>query len=94
MDDLIGRDPQRLSTPDLVSAITGLAGHRVRAAQHRAARSSEPRETRVRQFRTMGEPEALSREARQQSGRGLSYLHNDDGSLVMMARLPAEAGAQ
>ena len=34
MDDLIGRDPQGLSTPDLVSAITELTGH-LNAATHR-----------------------------------------------------------
>ena len=179
MDDLIGRDPQGLSTPDLVSAITDLAGHlnagthrwlhliaefdrrkgwsdgATRSCAHwlgwqcgidlgaarekvRVARALESLplidaamargelsyakvraltrvatpptesvllnialhgtanhvETLVRQFRKVQEAEALSREARQQSGRSLSYFHDDDGSLVIKARLPAEAGAQ
>ena len=179
MDDLIGRAPQGLSTPDLASAITELTGH-LNAASHRwlhlvaefdrrqgwsdgvtrscahwlgwqcgidlgAAReklrvaraleslplidaamgrgelsyskvraltrvatpATEPVllnialhgtvhhvETLVRQFRRVQEVEALSREARQHAGRSLSYFHDDDGSLVIKARLPAEAGAQ
>jgi len=179
MDDLIGRNPLGLSTPDLVSAITELAGH-LNAATHswlhliaefdrrqgwsdgctrscahwlgwqcgidlgaarekvRVARAldmlplidaamargelsySKVRaltrvatppteevllnialhgtayhvESLVRQFRKFQEVEALSREARQHAGRGLSYFHDDDGSLVIKARLPAEAGAQ
>ena len=179
MDDLIGRDPQGLSTPDLVSAITDLAGHlnagthrwlhliaefdrrkgwsdgatrscahwlgwqcgidlgaarekvrvaraleslplidgamargelsysKVRALTRVATPATEPVllnialhgtvhhvETLVRQFRRVQEVEALSREARQHAGRSLSYFHDDDGSLVIKARLPAEAGAQ
>jgi hypothetical protein len=47
----------------------------------------------VRGFRRAKEAEELSREARQQAGRGLSYHFDDDGSLVVKARLPAEVGA-
>ena len=179
MDDLIGRDPQGLSTPDLASAITELTGHlnaathrwlhlvaefdrrqgwsdgvtrscahwlgwqcgidlcaarekvrvaraleslplidaamgrgelsysKVRALTRVATPATEPVllnialhgtvhhvETLVRQFRRVQEVEALSREARQHAGRSLSYFHDDDGSLVIKARLPAEAGAQ
>ena len=47
----------------------------------------------VRQFRRTQEAEELSREARQQASRGLTYLHDEDGSLVLKLRLPAEAGA-
>ena len=47
----------------------------------------------VRQYRRAREAEELSREARQQAGRCLSYLHDDDGSLVFKGRLPAEVGA-
>ena len=35
----------------------------------------------------------LSREAAQQENRSLSYNYDEDGSLVLKARLPAEAGA-
>jgi len=47
----------------------------------------------VRQFRRVQEVEELSREARQQAGRRLSYFYDDDGSLVIKGRLPAELGA-
>lgn len=47
----------------------------------------------VRHYRRAKEAEELSREARQQAGRGLSWFFDDDGSLVLKARLPAEAGA-
>ena len=41
----------------------------------------------------MRETQELTREARQQAGRELTWFHDDDGSLVIRARLPAEAGA-
>ncbi len=47
----------------------------------------------VRQFRRAQEAEELSREARQQAGRSLHYHFDEDGSLIVKARLPAEAGA-
>jgi Domain of unknown function (DUF222)/HNH endonuclease len=50
-------------------------------------------ETLVRCFRQVKEAEELSREARQYANRGLTYLHDVDGSLVIKARLTAEAGA-
>jgi hypothetical protein len=47
----------------------------------------------VRQYRRVLEVERLSREERQQARRALSYYFDDeDGSLVLKARLPAEAG--
>ena len=46
----------------------------------------------VRQYRRVLEVEELSREARQQAGRSVTYSFDDDGSLVLKARLPAEAG--
>jgi hypothetical protein len=46
----------------------------------------------VRQYRRAQEAEELSREERQQAHRSLSYFFDDDGSLVVKARLPAEAG--
>jgi len=39
------------------------------------------------------EPALLSREAQQQSGRTVDYWYDNDGSLVLKARLPALAGS-
>jgi hypothetical protein len=50
-------------------------------------------ETVVRQFRRVQETAEMSREARQHAGRRLTYAYDDDGSLVIKARLPAETGA-
>lgn len=50
-------------------------------------------ETLVREYRRVRESEELSREARQQAGRALKYYYDEDGSLVLKARLPAEIGA-
>jgi hypothetical protein len=47
----------------------------------------------VRHFRRAKEAAELSREAAQQANRFLSWHYDDDGSLVMKARLPAESGA-
>lgn len=47
----------------------------------------------VRSYRRVKESQELTREARQQAGRELTWFHDDDGSLVIRARLPAEAGA-
>jgi hypothetical protein len=46
----------------------------------------------VRQCRRAQEAEELSREERQQAGRSVSCFFDDDGSLVLKAGLPAEAG--
>ena len=50
-------------------------------------------ETLVRQYRRAREAEELSREARQQAGRSVTYFHDEDGSLILKARLPADVGA-
>jgi uncharacterized protein DUF222/HNH endonuclease len=50
-------------------------------------------ETTVRCFRRAQEAQELSREARQQAGRRLSYCYDEDGSLSFRGTLPAEAGA-
>ncbi len=47
----------------------------------------------VRAFRRAKEAEELTREAQQQVNRFLSYSYDDDGSLILKARLPAETGA-
>jgi hypothetical protein len=48
----------------------------------------------VRTFRRSQEAEELTREQRQQEGRRVSIRHDDDGSMVMLCRLPAEVGAR
>jgi hypothetical protein len=50
-------------------------------------------ETVVRHFRRAQEAEELSREAQQQCGRTVDYWYDNDGSLVLKARLPALAGS-
>jgi hypothetical protein len=47
----------------------------------------------VRCYRRAQESEELSREAQQQTTRKVSYFYDEDGSLVLKARLPAEIGA-
>ena len=47
----------------------------------------------VRAFRRCKDAEELTREARQQQTRSITYRHDDDGSLILVCRLPAEAGA-
>jgi len=47
----------------------------------------------VRAYRRCQEAEELSREQRQQQHRRVSFRHDDDGSLILTCRLPAEAGA-
>jgi Domain of unknown function (DUF222)/HNH endonuclease len=50
-------------------------------------------ETTVRYFRRAQEAEELSREQQQQASRTVEYWYDNDGSLVLKARLPALAGA-
>ena len=47
----------------------------------------------VRAYRRCQEAEELSRERRQQQSRKVTFRYDDDGSLILMCRLPAEAGA-
>jgi uncharacterized protein DUF222/HNH endonuclease len=47
----------------------------------------------VRAYRRCQEAEELSREKRQMENRRVSFRYDDDGSLVLTCRLPAEAGA-
>ncbi len=47
----------------------------------------------VRAFRRCQDAEELTREARQQQSRSVTYRYDDDGSLILNCRLPAEAGA-
>ncbi len=46
----------------------------------------------VRAYRRCQEAEELSREARQQQNRSVMYRYDDDGSLLLTCRLPAEVG--
>lgn len=50
-------------------------------------------ETVVRQFRRVQEAAEATREERQQANRRLTYSYDEDGSLVIKVRLPAETGA-
>ncbi len=47
----------------------------------------------VRGYRRAQQAAELPREARQHAGRALRWHHDDDGSLVLQVRLPAEGGA-
>jgi predicted enzyme related to lactoylglutathione lyase len=47
----------------------------------------------VRLYRQALEAEELSREARQQANRSVQFWYDEDGSLVLKARLPALSGA-
>ncbi len=55
--------------------------------------TAEHVEKSVRHFRRAKEVEELSREAEQQFNRFLSYSFDDDGSLILKGRLPADTGA-
>jgi len=48
----------------------------------------------VRAYRRCQEAEELSREQRQEQNRRVSFRYDDDGSLIIDCRLPAEAGAR
>jgi hypothetical protein len=47
----------------------------------------------VRHYRRAKEAQELSREARQQAARSVTYFYDEDGSLVLKGRLPPEIGA-
>lgn len=46
----------------------------------------------VRDFRRCKEAEELSRDAQQQANRKVTWFHDEEGMLVIKARLPPEAG--
>lgn len=48
----------------------------------------------VRAYRSCQEAEQLSRDQRQQQSRRVTFRYDDDGSLILTCRLPAEAGAR
>jgi hypothetical protein len=47
----------------------------------------------VRHFRNALDAEELAKEARQQKQRSVTYSYDEDGSLILKARLPAEIGS-
>jgi hypothetical protein len=76
------RELTRAATPATEKALLDIALHGTASHVERL----------VRQYRRAQEAEELSREERQQAGRCVSYFFDDDGSLVLKARLPAETG--
>jgi len=78
------REITRVATPTTEDYLLMIAEHGT--AQHV--------EKLVRAYRRCQEAEELSREARQQQNRRVSFRYDDDGSLVLTCRLPAEAGAR
>jgi hypothetical protein len=65
--------------------------HLLMIAEHGTAQHVEKL---VRAYRRCQEAEELSREARQQQTRSVTWRYDDDGSIILTCRLPAEAGAQ
>src|SRR5436190_7678928 len=78
------REITRVAVPETEEYLLTIAEHGT--AQHV--------EKFVRAYRRCQEAEELSREARQQQNRRGSFRYDDDGSLVLDCRLPAEAGAK
>jgi hypothetical protein len=76
------REITRIAIPENEEYLLSIAEHGT--AQHV--------ENLVRAYRRCQEAEELSREARQQQSRGVMYRHDDDGSLILTCRLPADVG--
>jgi hypothetical protein len=73
----------RVATPETEASLLMIALHG----------TADHVEAVVRGYRRACQAAALSREAQQHAGRALRWHHDDDGSLVMPLRLPAEGGA-
>ncbi len=73
----------RIAVPETESALLKMA----------QARTAVEVEHVVRGYRRAQEATELDREAAQFATRSLHWYHDDDGSLVLKVRLPAEAGA-
>lgn len=73
----------RVATPATEETLLMIARHGTAAHVERV----------VRGFRRAQHAAELAREARQFETRSVSWYHDDDGSLVLKARLPAEGGA-
>jgi len=78
------REITRIACPETEDYLLMIAEHGT--AQHV--------EKLVRAYRRCQDAEELSREARQQQNRCVSWRYDDDGSIVLNCRLPAEAGAR
>jgi hypothetical protein len=72
----------RIATPETEGVLLNVALH---GTTHHV-------ELLVRKYRRVQQVEELSREARQQANRGLTYLYDADGALVVTLRMPAETG--
>src|SRR5688572_11662038 len=72
-------------------ASAGTEDYLLMIAEHGTAQHVEKL---VRAYRRCQDAEELSREARQQQSRGMSFRYDDDGSLILNCRLPAEVGAR
>ncbi len=72
-------------------ATAGTEDYLLMIAEHGTAQHVEKL---VRAYRRCQDAEELAREAQQQKTRCVSYRFDDDGSLILNCRLPAEAGAQ
>src|SRR4030095_635402 len=75
------REITRIAGPENEDYLLMIAAHGT--AQHV--------ENLVRAYRRCQEAEEMSREACQQQNRRVSFRHEDDGSLMLICRLPAEA---
>jgi hypothetical protein len=78
------REITRVATPATEDYLLAMAEHGTAAQVEKL----------VRAYRRCQEAEELSREARQQQTRAVNYRWDDDGSLVLTCRLPAEAGVR
>lgn len=78
------REITRVATP-------GTEDYLLMIAEHGTAQHVEKL---VRAYRRCQDAEELSREAGQQQSRCVSFRYDDDGSLILHCRLPAEAGAK
>ena len=78
------REITRVATAETESYLLMIAEHGT--AQHV--------ENLIRAYRRCQEAEEQSREARQQQNRRVNYRYDDDGSLILNCRLPAEVGVR
>jgi hypothetical protein len=78
------REITRIANADNESYLLQIAEHGTAAHVERL----------VRAYRRCQEAEELSREARQQQNRSVMFRYDDDGSVIIKCRLPAETGAQ
>ncbi len=78
------REITRIASPDNETDLLEIAEHGTAAHVEKL----------VRAYRRCQEAEELSREARQQENRCVTFRYDDDGSLILNCRLPAEEGAR